>query len=119
MLSSVDNVPFDFSFADIRQYGNALIKKVYDSILNQLLINNSKVEYKECNSYYYLNVLYSDNRFLDNNIIVDIPLFEENLNTAKIVVWNGPLGVYEFNKYKIGTDKLLKYIVENRGFIYE
>ena len=32
MLSSVDNVPFDFSFADIRQYGNALIKKEYDSI---------------------------------------------------------------------------------------
>lgn len=32
MLSSVDNVPFDFSFADIRQYGTALIKKEYDSI---------------------------------------------------------------------------------------
>mgnify|MGYP003294061177 CR=1 FL=1 len=32
MLSSIDNVPFDFSFADIRQYGNALIKKEYDSI---------------------------------------------------------------------------------------
>ena len=32
MLSSVDNVPFDFSFANIRQYGNALIKKEYDSI---------------------------------------------------------------------------------------
>ncbi len=32
MLSSVDNVPFDFSFADIRQYGKALIKKEYNSI---------------------------------------------------------------------------------------
>lgn len=32
MLSSVDNVPFDFSFANVRQYGNALIKKEYDSI---------------------------------------------------------------------------------------
>ena len=32
MLSSIDNVPFDFSFADIRQYGNALIKKEYESI---------------------------------------------------------------------------------------
>ncbi len=32
MLSSVDNVPFDFSFADIRQYGTTLIKKEYDSI---------------------------------------------------------------------------------------
>ena len=32
MLSSVDNVPFDFSFSDIRQYGTTLIKKEYDSI---------------------------------------------------------------------------------------
>ncbi|MBR5203052.1 MAG: NFACT family protein [Clostridia bacterium] len=32
MLVSIDNVPFDFSFANIRQYGNALIKKEYESI---------------------------------------------------------------------------------------
>ena len=32
MLCSVDGTPFDFSFANIRQYGNALIKKEYDSI---------------------------------------------------------------------------------------
>lgn len=32
MLSSVDGTPFDFSFANVRQYGNALIKKEYDSI---------------------------------------------------------------------------------------
>lgn len=38
MLSSIDNVPFDFSFANIRQYGNALIKKEYDSI-SELLDN--------------------------------------------------------------------------------
>ncbi len=42
-----------------------------------------------------------------------LSLFEENLKDAKIVVWNGPLGVYEFNKYKVGTDKLLEYIVNN------
>lgn len=32
MLCSVDGTPFDFSFANIRQYGNALIKKEYESI---------------------------------------------------------------------------------------
>lgn len=32
MLSSVDGTPFDFSFANVRQYGNALIKKEFDSI---------------------------------------------------------------------------------------
>ena len=42
-----------------------------------------------------------------------IQLFEDNLKDAKIVVWNGPLGVYEFEKYKLGTDTLLKYLVDN------
>ena len=42
-----------------------------------------------------------------------LKLFENILKTAKIVIWNGPLGVYEFSKYKVGTDKLLKYVVDN------
>ena len=42
-----------------------------------------------------------------------IDLFETNLKKAKIVIWNGPLGVYEFSKYKKGTDKILKYVVDN------
>ena len=42
-----------------------------------------------------------------------IQLFKDNVKDAKIVVWNGPLGVYEFDKYKIGTDELLQYIVDN------
>jgi len=40
-------------------------------------------------------------------------LFETIINDAQIVIWNGPLGVYEFEKYKKNTDELLKYIVEN------
>lgn len=58
-----------------------------------------------------------------NNISVDemgldigektVNLFESILKKAKIVIWNGPLGVYEFSKYKVGTDKILKYVVDN------
>lgn len=40
-------------------------------------------------------------------------LFESYLKDAKIAVWNGPLGVYEFTKYKQGTDHLLQYVVDN------
>lgn len=40
-------------------------------------------------------------------------LFEIYLKDAKIAVWNGPLGVYEFTKYKQGTDHLLQYVVDN------
>ena len=42
-----------------------------------------------------------------------VKLFEDNCKESKIVVWNGPLGVYEFSKYKKNTDKLLKYLVDN------
>ena len=39
--------------------------------------------------------------------------FERILDKASIVMWNGPLGVYEFDKYKKNTDKLLEYICNN------
>ncbi|MBR2828459.1 MAG: phosphoglycerate kinase [Bacilli bacterium] len=42
-----------------------------------------------------------------------LKLFEEIVNTSEIIVWNGPLGVYEFEKYKKNTTRLLEYIVEN------
>ena len=32
---------------------------------------------------------------------------------AKIIMWNGPLGVYEFSKYKKSTDTILKFIADN------
>ena len=42
-----------------------------------------------------------------------IARFKNELKSAKIVVWNGPLGVYEFDKYKFGTDEIVKYLVNN------
>ena len=39
--------------------------------------------------------------------------FKKHLKDASIVVWNGPLGVYEFTNYQNGTKELLKYLVDN------
>ncbi len=39
--------------------------------------------------------------------------FEKYLKEANIAVWNGPLGVYEFEKYKQGTNHILKFVVDN------
>ena len=39
--------------------------------------------------------------------------FCDILKTAKIVVWNGPLGVYENPKYCIGTEQVLKILTDN------
>ena len=58
------------------------------------------------------------NEILENEMGLDIgtktrEMFEQHLKEAKIAIWNGPLGVYEFEKYKQNTNKLLEYIVEN------
>lgn len=56
------------------------------------------------------------NEFEYNDMGLDIgketvELFKNYLETAKLVIWNGPLGVYEFDKYKKSTDELLNYLV--------
>ena len=56
--------------------------------------------------------------FQDNEMGLDIgkesiKLFEDNLSNAKTVIWNGPLGVYEFDAYRKGTFEILKYLVDN------
>lgn len=40
-------------------------------------------------------------------------LFKSYLENASIVVWNGPLGVYELEKYRQGTIHILEYITKN------
>ena len=41
-----------------------------------------------------------------------IELFNSYIEKSKLVIWNGPLGVYEFNNFKVGTNKVLHNIVE-------
>ncbi len=42
-----------------------------------------------------------------------IEIFKNHLHDAKLVLWNGPLGVYELNNFKAGTDEILNYLAEN------
>lgn len=42
-----------------------------------------------------------------------LELFKNYLKDAKEVLWNGPLGVYEFSKYKVGTDEIMQFLVDN------
>lgn len=39
-----------------------------------------------------------------------IKLFEDTLKSAKTIVWNGPLGVFEMDKFAKGTEDIAKYI---------
>jgi phosphoglycerate kinase len=53
----------------------------------------------------------------DDDIIVDIGektlvLIEEKLKKSKVVIWNGPIGIYEINPFNKGTDSLAKVIAD-------
>ena len=58
----------------------------------------------------------SVNDILDNEMGLDLGVESINniislLESAKTVFWNGPLGVYEFEKYRLATKKVLEYLV--------
>lgn len=46
-----------------------------------------------------------------------IKLFEGALKDAKTIVWNGPLGVFEMDKFAKGTEEIAKYIAGLKGVI--
>ena len=51
----------------------------------------------------------------DGKIAVDIgpetvKLFEEKLKSAKTIVWNGPLGIFEMDAFSKGTREIAKFI---------
>ena len=41
-----------------------------------------------------------------------IELFGEVLKTAKTVVWNGPMGVFEIDKFAVGTNKIAEILAD-------
>jgi len=44
-----------------------------------------------------------------------IKLFEDKLKDAKTIVWNGPLGVFEMDKFAKGTEEVAKFIASLKG----
>ncbi|MBU1727459.1 MAG: phosphoglycerate kinase [Candidatus Omnitrophica bacterium] len=39
-----------------------------------------------------------------------IALFEEKLKSAKTIVWNGPLGIFEMDAFSKGTQEIVKFV---------
>ena len=44
-----------------------------------------------------------------------VKLFEDKLKDAKTVVWNGPLGVFEMDKFAKGTEEIAKFLSNSKG----
>lgn len=41
-----------------------------------------------------------------------VKLFSEEIKNAKTVVWNGPMGVFEMENFKVGTDEIARAMAE-------
>ncbi|CAL0310799.1 unnamed protein product [Lupinus luteus] len=44
-----------------------------------------------------------------------IKTFSEALDTTKTIIWNGPMGVFKFDKFVVGTEAIAKKLVDLSG----
>ncbi len=103
--SLLDNESIGFCKEIIKKYPDKLVLPV-DSRNGSEFSNDTKISIKDITE------------FEDTEMGMDlgpetVNLYKNILSTAKTVVWNGPLGVYEFDNFKISTEELLKYLVDN------
>ena len=103
--SLLDEENIEFCQKILNDYSNKIILPV-DTAVTTTYSNDEDYKIKDVNE------------ISTNEMGLDIgpktrEIFEKYLTEAKIVIWNGPLGVYEFEKYKQNTNKLLEYIVNN------
>lgn len=47
-----------------------------------------------------------------------VKIFKGYIKNAKTVIWNGPVGVCEFNHFKVGTDKIAKALAKSKAFSF-
>ena len=103
--SLLDEENLEFCTRILKDYGDKIVLPVDVAVTTEY---SNEEEYK----------VRSINEIEYNEMGLDIgpetkETFANYLKDAKTVIWNGPLGVYEFEKYKKHTDELLQFLVEN------
>ena len=103
--SLLDEENIDFCKEVLSKYSDKLVLPVD---------NATTFEYTEDEEYRVKDI----DDLTDDEMGLDIgpktvELFNNTLKDAKTVIWNGPLGVYEFEKYRKGTEEVLKGLVDN------
>ena len=103
--SLLDSESLDFCKKMLDEHGDKIFLPVDAAVTNEYT-NDEDYRVKEIDEIQF------DEMGLDIGKQT-LDLYEEKIKSAKLVLWNGPLGVYEFDKYRINTDKLLKFLVDN------
>ncbi len=104
--SLVDRASLDYCSKVISKYPDKLVLPV-DIICSKEFTDNDFYQEKDINEISF------DEMGLDIGSKT-VSLFENYLKDASIIFWNGPMGVYEFENYKKGTNQLLTYLVEEK-----
>lgn len=102
--SIVDYDSIEFCQTIMKKYPEKIILPI-DIATSKEFNNESEKTDKDINELEY------------NDIGLDIgpksvKIFKKYLKDAKMVLWNGPLGVYEFKNYRKATTSILKYLVK-------
>ncbi|QJC34029.1 phosphoglycerate kinase [Enterobacteriaceae endosymbiont of Donacia cinerea] len=91
----------------IKKYKNIIIPT--DCIVSTSITNNSLIKNKDIH-----NILKNE-RILDiGNKTINVIKYE--LKKAKTILWNGPIGVFEFKKFRKGTEMIIKAITHSNAF---
>ncbi|QJC36027.1 phosphoglycerate kinase [Enterobacteriaceae endosymbiont of Donacia cincticornis] len=91
----------------IQKYKNIIIP--IDCIVSTTISNDSLIKEKKINN------------ILKNEKILDIGhktinIIQNEIKKAKTILWNGPVGVFEFKNFRKGTESIINAIVNNNIF---
>ena len=103
--SLLDEESLDFCKNVLSKYGDKLVLPIDNAVTN---------EYTEDEEYRVKDI----DEMSDDEMGLDIgpktsELFNNTLKEAKTVIWNGPLGMYEYDELIKGTKEVLSYLVDN------
>jgi phosphoglycerate kinase len=121
---------FTFLKAMGYEIGNSLVE---DDLIDEANRIMEKAHEKKVKFYLPIDVVAAP-EFSENTIVKYIPtqeipadwmgldigpassrLFREVLNDAQTIIWNGPMGVYEMDKFAKGSTKMSHYIAETHA----
>jgi 3-phosphoglycerate kinase len=89
-------------------------KQLLDKYKDKIVLPMDFIVTEEFNMNAHTTVAWY-NKISNNQIALDIgpgtiDLFQRHLQTAKLVVWNGPLGYFEWAKFANGTMQIARYL---------
>lgn len=125
-VSQMEKVKNDFERPAVAIIGGAKIEtkipviktfeKIYDHVLvGGKIANEANDKNLQFSSKVILPKDFGGERFdIGPETIVE---FCEVIKSAKTIVWNGPLGKFEDEEFKIGTEKVLDAVLESSAFV--